>query len=177
MDYSVTSEFLEREFAGIVRGSVVRLSDNVSFEFERDENNKAVFYLNHGEVRRPVIISADEDTKVAMSINGYTYKAEALNTRDKHIKRLLNVTERASSGSTKVVAPMPGLLKSVNVQAGQTVKKGERLFILEAMKMENDIKSPMDGVVTTLNAVAGAVVEKNFLLCFIETATPEQTPN
>jgi len=42
---------------------------------------------------------------------------------------------------------------------------------LEAMKMENDIKSPMDGVVGTLSAAPGTAVEKNFLLCMIEAPT------
>jgi biotin carboxyl carrier protein len=74
----------------------------------------------------------------------------------------------------KVVAPMPGLLKSLNVKQGQRVKKGERLFILEAMKMENEIKSPMEGIVGVVQATAGTAVEKNFLLCMIEAAPAKE---
>jgi biotin carboxyl carrier protein len=138
--------------------------------FERDENNQAMFYLVHNGVRRPIVVVRDEETDVKLSVNGYTYNVEALSERDKHFQYLLKETATTASSSMKVVAPMPGLLKSVNVKTGQHVKKGERLFILEAMKMENDIKSPMEGIVGNLNATPGTAVEKNFLRCMIEVA-------
>ncbi len=171
MNYSLTSAFIEREVGAVVHGTTVQLSNNISMVFERDENNEAVVYLVRDGKRRPIVVIGDEDTGVQLSVNGYTYSAEALSDRDKHFHNLLKETATTKSGNMKVVAPMPGLLKTVNVKAGQHVKKGERLFILEAMKMENDIKSPMDGVVGTLNAAPGTAVEKNFLLCMIEAAT------
>jgi biotin carboxyl carrier protein len=64
---------------------------------------------------------------------------------------------------------MPGLIKKVHVTVGQTVKKGEKLFVLEAMKMENDIKSPIAGVVEKISVEDGAAVEKSALLCTINT--------
>lgn len=72
----------------------------------------------------------------------------------------------APAGGEKINSPMPGTILSVNVQNGQSVKKGDVLMILEAMKMENEIMSPCDGVVTV--AVAkGASVESGALLCTI----------
>lgn len=171
MNYSLTSAFIERELGAVVHGTTVQLSNNVSMVFERDENNEAVVYLVRDGKRRPIVVIGDDDTDVQLSVNGYTYSAEALSDRDKHFHNLLKETATTKSGNMKVVAPMPGLLKTVNVKAGQHVKKGERLFILEAMKMENDIKSPMDGVVGTLSAAPGTAVEKNFLLCMIEAPT------
>lgn len=55
----------------------------------------------------------------------------------------------ASADGTPITAPMPGTILSVNVSAGQTVKKGDVLMILEAMKMENEIMCPRDGVVVS----------------------------
>jgi len=55
----------------------------------------------------------------------------------------------AGAGDT-VAAPMPGTILKVNVTVGQKVKAGEVLCVLEAMKMENDIKAPVDGVVTSV---------------------------
>jgi biotin carboxyl carrier protein len=70
----------------------------------------------------------------------------------------------ASAGATLVKAPMPGTLLGYKVAKGQTVKRGEVLVILEAMKMENEIVSPVDGVVTALGAAEGSAVSTGDLL-------------
>ena len=58
-----------------------------------------------------------------------------------------------------VVAPMPGTILSVNVTNGQSVKSGDVLVILEAMKMENEIKAPKDGTVSSVNVSKGESVD------------------
>ena len=62
------------------------------------------------------------------------------------------------AGSTVVKAPMPGTIVSIKVNAGDTVKKGDVLVILEAMKMENEIMAPQDGKVVAVNTSNGASV-------------------
>lgn len=64
----------------------------------------------------------------------------------------------APAGSTKVNAPMPGTIVGVNVSNGQSVKRGDVLCILEAMKMENEIVAPVDGTVTAVMVEKGAAV-------------------
>ena len=73
----------------------------------------------------------------------------------------------APAGGEKVSAPMPGTILSVNVQNGSAVKKGDVLFILEAMKMENEIMAPCDGTITSVNTSKGSSVESGTLLCVI----------
>ena len=73
----------------------------------------------------------------------------------------------APAGGEKVSAPMPGTILSVNVQNGSAVKKGDVLFILEAMKMENEIMAPCDGTVASVSVTKGASVESGTLLCVI----------
>ena len=63
---------------------------------------------------------------------------------------------------------MPGNILSVNVAAGDTVKRGQVLLILEAMKMENEIMSPCDGVIASVNTSKGSAVESGALLCVIQ---------
>ena len=73
----------------------------------------------------------------------------------------------ASAGAVEVKAPMPGNILDVKVQAGQSVKKGDVLVILEAMKMENEICAPSDGKITGVNVRKGDSVETQALLCTI----------
>ncbi|MET0588621.1 MAG: acetyl/propionyl/methylcrotonyl-CoA carboxylase subunit alpha [Novosphingobium sp.] len=74
----------------------------------------------------------------------------------------------ASSGS--ILSPMPGRIIAVEVAAGDTVTKGQKLLTLEAMKMEHTLTAPFDGVVAELNATAGAQVQVEALLVRIEEA-------
>ena len=73
----------------------------------------------------------------------------------------------APAGGEQITSPMPGNILSVNVSAGDTVKKGQVLMILEAMKMENEIMCPRDGKLLSLNTTKGASVETGTLLCVI----------
>ncbi len=73
-----------------------------------------------------------------------------------------------AGAGTQINAPMPGTILSVSVAKGDTVKKGQVLVILEAMKMENEIMSPCDGVITSVNVAQGAAVDTGALICSIQ---------
>lgn len=73
----------------------------------------------------------------------------------------------APAGGTKVTAPMPGTILDVKVQNGQSIKKGDLLVILEAMKMENEIYAPCDGTVGSVSVKKGDSVETQALICTI----------
>ena len=76
-------------------------------------------------------------------------------------------TAAAVGAGQKVVAPMPGTIVSVNVSDGQSVKKGDVLVVLEAMKMENEIKAPADGTVTSIAVNKGESVDTGATLVTI----------
>ena len=69
-----------------------------------------------------------------------------------------------AQGGVKVNAPMPGKILGVKVAAGQAVKKGDVLVVLEAMKMENEIVAPQDGTVASVNTSVGEQVEAGAVL-------------
>ncbi len=136
--------------------------------FVPHESQPSVVYAEWNGTRTPLHIRTDDTNTVYLSVNGYTYPLTVMNEREQRFAMLLKETATATSGMMKVPAPMPGLIKSVLVVNGQHVKKNEKLFVLEAMKMENDIKSPAEGVITNLTVQSGTAVEKSFLLCVIE---------
>ena len=75
-------------------------------------------------------------------------------------------TKPAGEGE-QVVAPMQGTILSVKVKEGDSVSKGQVLFILEAMKMENEIMAGCDGVITSVCVAEGASVSNGTALCTI----------
>lgn len=68
------------------------------------------------------------------------------------------VAAPVAAGANTVKAPMPGTILKINVKAGDAVKRGDVLCVLEAMKMENDIKAANDGVVSAVHVSQGASV-------------------
>ena len=73
----------------------------------------------------------------------------------------------ASAGANAVAAPMPGTIVAIKVTAGQSVKGGETLMVLEAMKMENEIVCPRDGTVSVIHCGQGDYVTTGAPLCDI----------
>lgn len=73
-------------------------------------------------------------------------------------------TPAGAQGATKVAAPMPGTILKINVAVGQTVKSGDAVCVLEAMKMENDIPAPADGIVASVEVTTGATVQSGDIL-------------
>lgn len=76
--------------------------------------------------------------------------------------------EQQKQQKAVIKAPMPGLISKIKVETGQSIKVGESLLILEAMKMENELKSPIDGVIKHINIEIGATIDKNTILLTIE---------
>lgn len=69
-----------------------------------------------------------------------------------------------AAGAVAVTAPMPGKILGVKASAGQAVKRGQVLLILEAMKMENEVVAPEDGTVASIDVAAGDSVEAGVVL-------------
>ena len=69
-----------------------------------------------------------------------------------------------AQGAVKMNAPMPGKILSIKANAGQAVKKGDVILLLEAMKMENEVVAPQDGTIASINVAAGDMVEAGAVL-------------
>ena len=78
-------------------------------------------------------------------------------------------TELASAGSHRVLAPMPGRIAKVLVKVGDVVAARQGLVVVEAMKMENELRSPSEGIVTEVAVVEGALVQANAVLVVVSS--------
>ena len=105
-----------------------------------------------------------------LDVDGFRYEALVLDERTRAI-RDLSVAGEASSGPAPLKAPMPGLVVRIAVAVGDVVSAGQALVVVEAMKMENELRAASAGVVTAVRAVQGAAVEKGAVL--IELAAAE----
>ncbi|MBO5465245.1 MAG: biotin/lipoyl-binding protein [Alistipes sp.] len=68
--------------------------------------------------------------------------------------------KKAAAGANAIVAPLPGSVVSISVKAGDAVKSGQQLAVIEAMKMENEILAPADGTVKAVHVSAGQAVQQ-----------------
>jgi biotin carboxyl carrier protein len=98
-----------------------------------------------------------------LDLDGTRVEAEALDERMRAIKDLTAATAKAS-GPAPLVAPMPGLVVRIAVAVGDTVAAGQGLAVIEAMKMENELRASAAGVVTAIRVSVGQAVEKGAVL-------------
>jgi pyruvate carboxylase subunit B len=98
-----------------------------------------------------------------LDIDGVRVETEALDERMRTI-RDLTAASAAASGPAPLLAPMPGLVVRVTVAPGDVVAAGQALVVVEAMKMENELRASVAAVVTAVRAVPGTAVEKGAIL-------------
>jgi pyruvate carboxylase subunit B len=100
-------------------------------------------------------------------LDGFTYEVEALDERTRVI-RDLTAAAAGPVGPQPLVAPMPGLIVRVNVQPGDEVTTGQGLVVMEAMKMENELRAAGAGKVKAVRVSPGTAVEKGAVLVELE---------
>ncbi|HSA56786.1 MAG TPA: biotin/lipoyl-containing protein [Gemmatimonadaceae bacterium] len=91
------------------------------------------------------------------------FEVEALDERTRTIRELA-AANRAAEGPAPLVAPMPGLIVRISVAPGDAVQPGQGLVVMEAMKMENELRAPAAGTVTAVRVAPGNAVEKGAIL-------------
>lgn len=136
----------------LISGDFLKIND---YQFHILYNNKS---YNVDVVK----LNAEEKT-MTLKINSIKFN---LSLKDKYDELLhnLGLDNLATKKVSEIKAPMPGMVLNVLVKEGDVVKKGDTLIILEAMKMENSLKSPTDGIIKKIAIIKGVAVEKNQLL-------------
>ena len=105
-----------------------------------------------------------------LDMGGFTLPVEAVDERTHAIRHVAGGVARGAAPAA-LVAPMPGLVLRVNVRTGDRVHAGQGVVVVEAMKMENELKVPSAGVVKAVHVAAGSAVEKGALLVELEAGS------
>jgi biotin carboxyl carrier protein len=136
-------------------------ADNITLN-NIDVNNQII--LDNNKSKLVSVKGVDHELKrYQIQIDGRIYQVQISDEVDQQILTM-NLKSKKSNQLKELRAPMPGLVRQVNVQVGDQVDAGDSLFILEAMKMENILKSPVNGTVSDLSVKPGESVEKNQIL-------------
>jgi len=102
-----------------------------------------------------------------LHLSGRRFRADVVDERTRVIREMTG-SGGAATGPKPIVAPMPGMVIRVEVTEGEAVEAGQGMVIVEAMKMENELKSESAGVVTRVHVSEGEAVEKDQLLIDLE---------
>ena len=145
-------------------GDVVRV-DGVAVHARLAEfpGTPIVLLTVESEVHRVAVARGDTRGKYALSLDGRRYAVEALDERTRAIRELSEATA-APAGPAPLIAPMPGLIVRVNVAPGDSVRAGQGLIVMEAMKMENELRAAAAGVVKAVRVAPGTAVERGATL-------------
>ena len=144
---------------------VAQTNPNVSF-IPQSENTLLIQTKNQTIQVRCVGIDNTNKT-VTLLYNNQKYSAKITEPMDELLKSM-GLENALVQKISEVKAPMPGLVLDVLVSPGDTVEVGQKILVLEAMKMENAIKSTTAGVVASINVSKGQAVDKNYILIRFE---------
>jgi biotin carboxyl carrier protein len=127
-------------------------------------NDKTQHIIHNGKSYNVEVVEINRTEKIAkIKVNGTVYDISVATQLDLLLKQL-GMENLNSNKIAQLKAPMPGLVLNILVSEGDEVKKGDSLLVLEAMKMENIIKSPSDATVKKIEVAKGDKIEKNTVL-------------
>lgn len=135
-------------------------------ELIRDHGNNVRTYLINNKV---FTLQSDELDSGNYKIlhNNFEYSSEIKTETRAMLEKFLKTTG-STKGEGSLTAPMPGLVVKVNVSEGDTVSEGEKIIIIEAMKMENALSAPISGKIKSIKAKEGAAIDKGSVLIEID---------
>jgi pyruvate carboxylase subunit B len=119
------------------------------------------------EVHRIVVRPGSTRGRYVLWLDGFRHEVEALDERMRAIRELAGQSAE-QAGPAPLTAPMPGMIVRVSVHVGDVVHPGQGLVVMEAMKMENELRATTSATVKAVHAQVGSAVEKGALLLELE---------
>ncbi len=144
----------------------VKVNDE-EFEYQLNFSDNGECVLNFGNKIYDATILSHNDSLITLAINNDVFEIE-VKDKTEQLLEIFNKGREEKFKDVVIKAPMPGLVLKILVNIGQKVEKGSSLLILEAMKMENEIKSYTTGVVKEIRVQEKTSVEKGDVLIILE---------
>jgi acetyl/propionyl-CoA carboxylase alpha subunit len=158
----------EEEYEVLLDGEGVHIDGQDVAAFAEQVDGTPVRLVTIGEeIHRVVVRPGPSRGVYTLWLDGFRFDVEALDERTRAI-RDLSGTAAGPSGPAPLKAPMPGLIVRVNVAVGDAVQAGQGLVVMEAMKMENELRAQAPGTVKSIVVSPGTAVEKGALLIELE---------
>jgi len=150
-------------------GQLTGKIEGEDFNLDIFKNNEHSFHLikDHKSYNVEIVEINSEEKKVSLVINGVPYSGQAFSEMDLLLKEM-GMDNLSTKKLKELKAPMPGLVLDISVKEGDEVNKGDKLVVLEAMKMENNLKAESGGKVKSISCSKGQAVEKNAVLIVFE---------
>lgn len=142
--------------------------DGVSVKYKVENIDGKNILLKMGHQFFDASILSNANGELSFVLNGTSILANIKSSLEEKAFQLLSESNINENNSTIIKSPMPGLVLKIKKQKGDLIAKGETLLILEAMKMENEIKSPKDGILNDIYVKEGTAIEKNISLISIK---------
>lgn len=166
MKYIVTVDGTDHEV--FVEGESVRTSEVPCAARIAEIEGTPVQVLAIGdEVHRVLVRRRPGKGSYELWLDGFRFEVEALDERSRAIREL-STDRSGASGPAPLLAPMPGMIVRVNVSEGDQVQPGQGLVVMEAMKMENELRATAAARVKLIAVAPGTAVEKGALLLELE---------
>jgi biotin carboxyl carrier protein len=124
---------------------------------------EGVFTFLDGDRVYEARVWAREPNSPTVTINGHSFSTTVIDRKHRRV-----TVEHGTEGRQNLVAPMPGKVVRILLAAGDEVTIGQGVLVVEAMKMQNEIKSPKDGRVLEIRVSEGATVDANQVLAVVE---------
>jgi biotin carboxyl carrier protein len=157
------------KFPAFVDKDLIEL-DGKNYQVEiLKENAPGVYSLKINDQVVIVEVQRNEDGSFTIVKDGLVYETDVVTETVELLRKFAVETDSKHLGEVSVKAPMPGLVVKVLVSEGDVVKRGDKVVILEAMKMENALSSPISGIVKKVFAMEGKTVEKDAILVEISS--------
>lgn len=171
MNYEVSEKKGEKKIVGLTElddNHYEITIDGATVHVDAAKSGKTIYSIIEDGKQFEVIIDENGAHGFDVLVGGLLFHLQALDERS----RLLTSTAKVvATGPQRVESEMPGKVVKISSPAGTKVAEGQGVLILEAMKMENEIKSPIEGVVIELGVAEGQTVESGALLFVV--APPE----
>jgi biotin carboxyl carrier protein len=144
-------------------GTVAATIDNRTYEVKVVQPEQGVYLIFAGDDVYEACVWAGDRNRLQVKLRGRLFDVNIIDRRQRR-----SAIEHAAEGRQNLISPMPGKVVRVLLAAGNEVEAGQGVVVVEAMKMQNEIKSPKQGRVVEVRVNEGETVSANQVLAVVE---------